>query len=49
VEALKKLTDIDLGFIKYYNFRRGKFAGCKNEIVSATGCLSGSGGSETLR
>jgi aminomethyltransferase len=43
VEALKKLTDIDLGSIKYYNFRRGKFAGCKNVIVSATG-YTGSGG-----
>jgi aminomethyltransferase len=45
VEALKKLTDIDLGSIKYYNFRRGKFAGCKNVIVSATG-YTGSGGFE---
>jgi aminomethyltransferase len=45
VEALKKLTDIDLGSIKYYNFRRGKFAGCKNVIISATG-YTGAGGFE---
>lgn len=45
VEALKKLTDIDLGAVKYYNFRRGKFAGCKNVIVSATG-YTGAGGFE---
>jgi aminomethyltransferase len=45
VEALKKLTDIDLGSIEYYSFRRGKFAGCKNVIVSATG-YTGSGGFE---
>ena len=45
VEAMKKLTDIDLGSIKYYNFRRGKFAGCKNVIVSATG-YTGAGGFE---
>lgn len=45
VEALKKLTDIDLGSISYYHFRRGKFAGCKNVIVSATG-YTGSGGFE---
>jgi aminomethyltransferase len=45
VEALQKLTDIDLSSIKYYNFRRGTFAGCKNVIVSATG-YTGSGGFE---
>ncbi|MFN0174366.1 MAG: glycine cleavage system aminomethyltransferase GcvT [Saprospiraceae bacterium] len=45
VEALKKLTDIDLGSIEYYSFKRGKFAGCKNVIVSATG-YTGSGGFE---
>lgn len=44
-EALQKLTDIDLKSVKYYNFRRGKFAGCKNVIVSATG-YTGSGGFE---
>ena len=45
VEALKKLTDIDLTDIKYYNFKRGRFAGCNNVIVSATG-YTGSGGFE---
>lgn len=45
VEALQKLTKIDLGSIKYYNFQRGTFAGCKNVIVSATG-YTGSGGFE---
>ncbi len=45
VEALKKLTDLDLGSIEYYSFKRGKFAGCKNVIVSATG-YTGSGGFE---
>ncbi|HND86875.1 MAG TPA: glycine cleavage system aminomethyltransferase GcvT [Saprospiraceae bacterium] len=44
-EALRKLTDIDLGSIKYYNFRRGRFAGCNNVIISATG-YTGSGGFE---
>jgi len=44
-EAMKKLTDIDLGSMKYYSFRRGRFAGCNNVIVSATG-YTGSGGFE---
>jgi aminomethyltransferase len=44
-EALQKLTDIDLKSIKYYSFRRGRFAGCNNVIVSATG-YTGSGGFE---
>ncbi len=44
-DALQKLTDIDLKSIKYYNFRRGRFAGCNNVIVSATG-YTGSGGFE---
>ena len=45
VEALKKLTDLDLSDIKYYSFKRGRFAGCNNVIVSATG-YTGSGGFE---
>jgi len=45
VEAMQKLTDIDLKSIKYYNFRRGRFASCNNVIVSATG-YTGSGGFE---
>lgn len=44
-DALKKLTDIDLKDIKYYTFRRGRFAGCKNVLISATG-YTGSGGFE---
>ncbi len=44
-DALQKLTDIDLKSIKYYNFRRGRFAGCNNVIISATG-YTGSGGFE---
>ncbi len=44
-EALKKLTDLDLSDMKYYSFRRGRFAGCNNVIVSATG-YTGSGGFE---
>ncbi|MFN4256402.1 MAG: glycine cleavage system aminomethyltransferase GcvT [Saprospiraceae bacterium] len=44
-EALAKLTDIDLKSMKYYSFRRGRFAGCNNVIVSATG-YTGSGGFE---
>ncbi len=43
--ALQKLTDIDLSSIKYYSFRRGRFATCENVIVSATG-YTGSGGFE---
>lgn len=45
VEALQKLTDIELGSMKYYTFRRGRFAGCNNVVVSATG-YTGSGGFE---
>ncbi len=44
-EALQKLTDIDLKSMKYYTFRRGRFATCNNVIVSATG-YTGSGGFE---
>ncbi len=45
VDALKKLTDLDLASMKYYTFQRGKFAGVENVIVSATG-YTGSGGFE---
>lgn len=44
-EALQKLTEIDLAAIKYYTFKRGRFAGCNNVIVSATG-YTGAGGFE---
>jgi aminomethyltransferase len=45
VEALQKLTGIDLAGMKYYTFARGRFAGCNNVIVSATG-YTGAGGFE---
>jgi aminomethyltransferase len=44
-EALKKLTEVDLTSMKYYSFKRGRFAGCNNVIISATG-YTGSGGFE---
>lgn len=43
--ALQSLTDINLSEMVYYTFERGKFAGCDNVIVSATG-YTGSGGFE---
>lgn len=43
--ALAKLTDLDLAGTEYYHFKRGRFAGCNNVIVSATG-YTGSGGFE---
>src|SRR6201747_234011 len=36
-EALQSLTDIDLASMDYYTFKKGKFAGIDNVIVSATG------------
>jgi aminomethyltransferase len=44
-EALQKLTDIDLKGMVYYTFQKGRFAGCNNVIVSATG-YTGAGGFE---
>ncbi|MCC8424617.1 glycine cleavage system aminomethyltransferase GcvT [Mucilaginibacter sp. UR6-11] len=44
-EALQSLTDIDLGSMEYYTFKKGKFAGIDNVIVSATG-YTGAGGFE---
>jgi aminomethyltransferase len=44
-EALQSLTDIDLASMEYYTFKRGKFAGVDNVIVSATG-YTGAGGFE---
>ncbi|MBR9833541.1 glycine cleavage system aminomethyltransferase GcvT [bacterium] len=43
--ALQSLADINLSEMVYYTFERGKFAGCDNVIVSATG-YTGSGGFE---
>jgi aminomethyltransferase len=44
-EALQSLTDIDLGTMEYYTFKKGKFAGIDNVLVSATG-YTGAGGFE---
>jgi aminomethyltransferase len=44
-EALQNLTDIDLGTMEYYTFKKGKFAGIDNVLVSATG-YTGAGGFE---
>jgi len=44
-EAMKILTEIDLGNMVYYTFEKGKFAGVDNVLVSATG-YTGSGGFE---
>jgi aminomethyltransferase len=44
-EALQSLTDIDLASMEYYTFKKGKFAGVDNVVVSATG-YTGAGGFE---
>ena len=44
-EALQSLTDMDLKNMEYYTFRKGKFAGVDNVLVSATG-YTGAGGFE---
>lgn len=44
-DALAGLTDIDLGTMEYYTFRKGSFAGVDNVLVSATG-YTGAGGFE---
>lgn len=44
-EALQKLTDIDLGSMEYYTFKKGTFAGVENVLISATG-YTGAGGFE---
>src|SRR4051812_16620042 len=36
-EALQTLTDVDLGSMEYYSFKKANFAGVDNVIVSATG------------
>jgi len=42
---LQSLTDIDLASMEYYTFKKGKFAGVDNVVVSATG-YTGAGGFE---
>lgn len=44
-DALQKLTEIDLASMEYYTFKKGKFAGIDNVLVSATG-YTGAGGFE---
>ncbi|RYG16883.1 MAG: glycine cleavage system aminomethyltransferase GcvT, partial [Chitinophagaceae bacterium] len=44
-DALQSLTDIDLASMEYYTFKKGKFAGINNVLVSATG-YTGAGGFE---
>ena len=44
-DALQSLTDIDLGLMEYYTFKKGTFAGIDNVVVSATG-YTGAGGFE---
>lgn len=44
-DALQSLTDIDLGSMEYYTFKKGTFAGIENVVVSATG-YTGAGGFE---
>jgi len=44
-DALQSLTDIDLASMEYYTFKKGKFAGIENVVVSATG-YTGAGGFE---
>ena len=43
--ALQKLTDINLSEIPYYSFKKGKFNGIDNVIISNTG-YTGAGGFE---
>ncbi|MFM7217717.1 MAG: glycine cleavage system aminomethyltransferase GcvT, partial [Bacteroidota bacterium] len=44
-EILQPLTDMDLLNMEYYTFAKGRFAGCDNVLVSATG-YTGAGGFE---
>lgn len=44
-EALQSLTDTDLASMEYYTFKKGKFAGIDNVVISATG-YTGAGGFE---
>lgn len=45
IDVLQPLTDLDLGSMEYYTFKKGKFAGVENVLVSATG-YTGAGGFE---
>ena len=43
IQALQKLTDINLADIPYYTFKVGEFAGEKNVIISNTGYTGAAG------
>ena len=45
VEAIQKLTDLDIVNLDYYTFVKGTFCGLDNVLISATG-YTGSGGVE---
>ncbi len=45
LEAMQKITPVDLNEIKYFQFKTGEFAGVKDVIISGTG-YTGSGGIE---
>ncbi len=45
IQALQKLTDVNLSEIKFYTFKKGCIAGIDDTIISATG-YTGSGGFE---
>ncbi len=45
MDALQKLTDINLSDMPYYHFAKGKFAGKDNVVISNTG-YTGAGGFE---
>jgi len=45
LSTLQKLTDIDLSQIPYYSFKKGKFNGIDNVVISNTG-YTGAGGFE---
>ncbi len=45
ITTLQKLTDINLSEIPYYEFRKGKFNGIENVVISNTG-YTGAGGFE---
>ncbi len=45
VDVLQPLTEMDLKSMEYYSFKKGKFAGVDNVLISATG-YTGAGGFE---
>lgn len=45
IDALQKLTDIDLSSMPYYTFKKGTFNGVENVLISNTG-YTGAGGFE---